>query len=64
MMVAPGEVEGAICRLAQLARAAGASSDPRHTETVRQCHYRTDQGEYAFQDRLFGIIGSGFPDDH
>ena len=42
MMVAPGEVEGAICRLAQLAQGGRTASDPCDTETICQCHYRSD----------------------
>ena len=41
MMVAPGEVETAICRLAQLARAAYSFSIG-YPASVRKCYYRTD----------------------
>ena len=64
MMVAPGEVEGAICRLAQLATCGGASSDPCDPASVSECHHGTDQGKYAVKNCIFSFIGSGFAYDH
>ena len=63
IMVAPGEVEGAICRLAQLARAAGLHLIIAHT-AFGECHHRSDQGQYAVQNRIFCLIRSRFQDDH
>ncbi len=42
MMVAPGEVEDSICRLAQLA-CSGHSSGDCDAATIGQCHHRCDQ---------------------
>ena len=47
MMVAPGEVEDAICRLAQSGPCSRYPSDHCNTETFCKCHYGSDQGEYA-----------------
>ena len=60
MMVAPGEVEDAICRLAQLATCSRHPSDHCDTETVCQCHHRTDQGEYAVEDCILRFLWRGF----
>ena len=47
MMVSPGEVEESICRLAQPRKSVRHSFDHCDTASVGQCHYRSDQGEYA-----------------
>ena len=56
MMVAPGEVEEAICRLAQPGESGGNTSGTGNTKAIGQCHYRTYQGEYAVKDRIFRIL--------
>ena len=64
MMVAPGEVEESICRLAQLAKSRRNSSCSCHTETIRQCHHRSDQGKYAVENRIFSFVRCRFQNDH
>ncbi len=45
MMVAGKDIEGAVQRLAQMARAAGLHVDPRHPASVGRRHHRHHQGE-------------------
>ena len=52
MMVAPGDVEEAICRLAQLAAPVG------------QCHYGPDQSEHAVKNCIFCFLRCRLQDHH
>ena len=56
MMVAPGEVEGAICRACTACQSSRASSCRCNPETVGKRYYRTDQGKYAVQNCFFCYI--------
>ena len=38
-------------------------SDHCYPEAIGQCHHRSDQGQYAVQDRIFRIFRCGFQDD-
>ena len=61
MMVAPGEVEDAICRLAPAGPRGRHSSGHRDPETVCQCHHRSHQGQRAVTNRVLRFFRSGFP---
>lgn len=47
MMVSPGEVEESICPSGTARKSVRHSFDHCDTASVGQCHYRSDQGEYA-----------------
>ena len=42
----------------------GHSSGNRYPAAVGECHYRTDQGECALQNRLCRVLRSGFQNDY
>ena len=63
MMVAPGEVEDAICRLAQRCPCGRHPSDYCNTETFRQCHHWSYQGKYAVPYCILGFFQRRFPYD-
>ena len=56
MMVAPGEVEDSIIRLAQKSRAVGIHLAAGHPAPERRHHHRHDQGQRAGADRLRGVL--------
>ena len=42
----------------------GTASDHCNTAAFGECHHRSDQGQYAVQNRIFCLIRSRFQDDH
>lgn len=56
MMAAPGEVEDAICRLAQMAACSRDAPDYCDTASLCGCHYGGNQGEYPFQTGVRCIL--------
>ena len=63
MMLAGKEIEGAIQRLSQMARAAGIHIIMATQRPLGRCHHRHHQGQLPHPHQLSGHLAGGQPDD-